>query len=122
VVFKEDQSCIPQMNFVGEIGAVSFNCPQNFSKATMKNKFDKNTWATLIAEKWVFGISCVSDAFMDSFALLRDPSNQVWKLLIQSKLRKGGKGDHNFSQADLDQQLEYIKINCDDDLWMMIYG
>jgi len=86
----------------------------------MKHKIDKSTWKTLIAEHWVFGLSCGADTFLDSFALLRDSSNRVWKFLIQSKLRKGGAGDHNFSQADLNMQIDYVNTNCDDDKWIMI--
>jgi len=40
--------------------------------------------------------------------------------LIQSKLRKGGGGDHDFYQKDLQQQIDYTIEKCDNEDWIMI--
>jgi len=35
-------------------------------------------------------------------------------------MRKGGKGDHNFSEEDLRQQISYLgKMNINDDKWIL---
>jgi len=88
---------------------ISFKKPTDYSKSTLSEKFHFGLWDTLIAENWVFGLCCTGDSFVDSFALLHDSESTVWKLLIQSKLRKSGAGDHDFTQEDLNMQLDYIK-------------
>jgi len=99
---------------------ISFKKPTDYSKSTLSEKFHFGLWDTLIAENWVFGLCCTGDSFVDSFALLHDSESTVWKLLIQSKLRKSGAGDHDFTQEDLNMQLDYIKTNCNDENWILL--
>jgi len=93
--------------------------PENYSLTPLNTKFDGN-WEKLVSESWVFGIGCANDTTVDSFAILHAVNGEVWKLLVQSKLRKGGSGDHNFSDKDLQNQLSYVtKMNIVDQNWIM---
>jgi len=103
-----------------KFGQLFFKKPTEFTLATIKGKFDGN-WDKLVMDNWTFGIATPNDTTVDSFAILHTTTNEVWKLLIQSKLRKGGSGDHNFLDADLTQQLSYLpQMGIKDNNWIMI--
>jgi hypothetical protein len=108
----------PKLNF--KFGNLPFKKPKEFTLAATKRKFDGN-WDKLVEENWTFGITTPTDTTVDSFAILYSNTNEIWKLLIQSKLRKSGSGDHDFSDKDLTQQLGYLKqMGITDNNWIMI--
>jgi len=108
----------PNLNF--KFGNLPFKKPKEITLAATKRKFDGN-WDKLVEENWTFGITTPTDTTVDSFAILHSNTNEIWKLLIQSKLRKSGSGDHDFSDKDLTQQLGYLKqMGITDNNWIRL--